>query len=91
MKGMALQFLQHFHKKMVYDCTFSFIKYTACRKSREQKTVMLCVLTLKTAIETKAALQLGQEWLGTFLTNLQHMTHLLGLTFFMVAEILTGK
>jgi hypothetical protein len=52
---------------------------------------MLCVLTLKTAIETKAALQLGQQWLGTFLTDLQHMTHLQGLTCFTVREILTRK
>jgi len=52
---------------------------------------MLCVLTLKTAIETKAALQLGQQGLGTFLTDLQHVTHLLCLTFSMVREILTRK
>jgi hypothetical protein len=49
------------------------------------------MLTLKTAIETKAALQLGQQWLGTFLTDLQHMTHLLDLTVFTVPEILARK
>jgi len=53
------------------------------------QTAMLCVLTLKIAIETKVALQLGQQWLGTFLTDLQHMTHFLGLSFFTVREILT--
>jgi hypothetical protein len=55
------------------------------------QTVMLCVLTLKSATEAKAALQLGQQWLGTLLTDLQHMTYLLGLTFFTVSEILTRK
>jgi hypothetical protein len=38
---------------------------------------MLYVVTLKTAIETKAALQLGQQWLGTFLTDLQHISKVL--------------
>ena len=55
------------------------------------QTVMLCVLTLKTAIETVAALQLGQQWLGTLLTDIQYMTYLLSLTFFTAPEILTRK
>lgn len=61
------------------------------REVQGAQIVMLCVLTLKAAIETKAALQLGQKWLGTSLTDLQHMTYLLGLTFFTVPEILTRK
>ena len=51
---------------------------------QEALTVMLCVVTLKTAIETK------QQWLGSF-THLQHVTHLQGLTFLTAPEILTRK
>jgi len=50
------------------------------------QTVMLCVLTFKTAVETKAALRLGEQWLGTFLSDTSPMSY-----FFMVPEILTRK
>jgi hypothetical protein len=51
---------------------------------QEALTVMLCVVTLKTTIETK------QQWLGSF-THLQHVTHLQYMRFLTAPEILTRK